>query len=95
MRIFPLLFAIAILVAIVGISANAQEAVVRCGQVSDVMTASFIVTSPGVDPLKVTIPYDKQVQLSNYTCVSVLPGRPAAQLVAVLAPGMPGYIAQP
>ncbi len=95
MRIFPLLFAIAILVAIVGISANAQETVVRCGQVSEVKTASFVITSPGVDPLKVAIPHDKQVQLSNYTCVSVLPGRPAAQLVAVLAPGMPGYVAQP
>ena len=95
MRIFPLLFAIAILAAIVGISANAQETVVRCGQVSDVKTASFVLTSPGVDPLKIAIPYDKQVQLSNYTCVSVLPGRPAAQLVAVLAPGMTGYIAEP
>jgi len=25
----------------------------------------------------------------------VLPGKPAAQLVTILAPGMPGYVAQP
>lgn len=95
MRLFPVLFAIALLAAIVGISANASETVVRCGQVSDVMPASFVITTPGVDPLKVVVPADKQVQLSSYTCVSVVPGRPAAQLAAVLAPGMTGYVAEP
>ena len=95
MRVFPLLFAIAILAEVVGISANASETVVRCGQVSDVKAASFVLTSPGVDPLKVAIPYDKQVQLSTYSCVSVLPGRPSAKLAGVVAPGMTGYVAQP
>ena len=95
MRFFPVLFAIAILAAIVGISANASETVVRCGQVSEVKPASFVLTAPGVDPLKVAIPYDKQVQLSTYACVSVLPGRPAAKLAGVVGPGMPGYVAQP
>jgi hypothetical protein len=95
MRLFPVLFVIAILIAIVGISANAEETVVRCGQVSDIKPASFVISAPGVDPLKVVVPADKQVQLSDYACVSVVPGRPAAQLAAVLAPGMPGYVAQP
>lgn len=95
MRIFPLLFAAAILVTIVGISANADDTVVRCGQVSDIKPASFVLISQGVDPLKIAIPHGKQVQLSNYVCVSVIPGRPAAQLASLLAPGMPGYVAQP
>ena len=94
MRFFPLLFAAAILLAIAGISASASDTVVRCGQVSDVKPASFVLTSPNVDPLKVAIPQSKQVQLSSYVCVSVVPGRPAAQLASLLAPGMPGYIAQ-
>jgi hypothetical protein len=94
MRLFPLLFAVAILVAIVGISANADDTVVRCGQVSDIKPASFVLNRPGSDPLKVAIPHDKQVQLSSYVCVSVIPGRPAAQLASLVAPGMPGYVAQ-
>ncbi len=94
MRFFPLLFAIALFAAIVGISANADDTVVRCGQVSDIKPASFVLNGPGVDPLKVAIPHGKQVQLSSYVCVSVVPGRPAAQLASLLAPGMPGYVAQ-
>jgi hypothetical protein len=95
MRFFPIVFAAAILLAIVGISASASETVVRCGQVSDIKPASFVINTRGVDPLKVVVPADRQVQLSSYVCVSVVPGRPAAQLAALLAPGMPGYVAQP
>lgn len=94
MRFFPMLFAAAILAAIVGMSANASDTVVRCGRVSDVTPASFVVASPGVDPLRVVIPNGKSIEFSDYTCVSVLPGRPAAQLAAVLTPGMPGYVAE-
>lgn len=94
MRFFPVLFAIAILAAIVGMSANASDTVVRCGQVSDVTPASFVISSPGVDPLPVVIRTGKSIELSGYTCVSVLPGKPAAQLAAVLTPGMPGYVAK-
>jgi hypothetical protein len=95
MRFFPVVFAVAILAAVVGISANAEDTVVRCGQVSDIKPASFVLNGSGVDPLKVAIPHDKQVQLSSYVCVSVVPGRPAAQLASLIAPGMPGYVAQP
>lgn len=95
MRFVPLLLAAAILVVVVGFSANADDTVVRCGQVSDIQPASFVLMRPGVDPLKVVIPQNKQVQLSSYVCVSVIPGRPAAQLARLLAPGMPGYVAQP
>lgn len=96
MRLFPVLFAIAILAAIVGMSANASETVVRCGQLSDVTPASFVLSAPDSDPLRVAIPEGKRMsESSGYTCVSVLPGKPAAQLVTVLAPGMPGYIDQP
>jgi len=96
MRFFPVLFAIAILAAIVGMSANASDTVVRCGQLSDVTPASFVLSSEGTDPLRVVIPAGKRMSKSaGYTCVSVLPGKPAAQLVTVLAPGMPGYVAQP
>jgi len=92
MRLFPVLFAAAILAAIVGMSANASDTVVRCGQVSDVTPASFVISSPSADPLRVVIPTGKSVELSNYTCVSVLPGRQAAQLAAIVTPGMPGYV---
>ena len=95
-RLFPLLFAIAILAAIIGMSANASDTVVRCGQVSDVTPASFVVSTPDSDPLRVAIPDGKRVsETSGYTCVSVMPGKPAAQFVTILAPGMPGYVAQP
>jgi len=96
MRFLPVLFAAAILAAIVGISANASDTVVRCGQLSDVTPASFVLLSERTDPLRVVIPDGKRMSESaGYTCVSVLPGKPAAQLVTVLAPGMPGYVAQP
>jgi hypothetical protein len=94
MRLFPVVFAIAILAAIVGTSANASDTVVRCGQLSDITTASFVLSSPDSDPLRVAIPDGKRVsEASGYTCVSVLPGRPAAQLVGLLMPDMPGYVA--
>ena len=96
MRLFPLLFAIAILAAIIGMSANASETVVRCGQVSDVTPASFVVSTPDNDPLRVVVPDGKRLsETSGYMCVSVLPGKPAAQLINILAPGMPGYVTQP
>ena len=96
MRFLPLFFATAILAAIVGISANASDTVVRCGQLSDVTPASFVLSARDSDPLRVTIPEGKRMSESTgYTCVSVLPGKPAAQLVGVLAPGTPGYVAQP
>ena len=96
MRFFPVLFAAAILAAIVGMSANASDTVVRCGQLSDVSSASFVLTVPNSDPLRVVIPEGKRMgEVTGYTCVSVLPGKPAAELVTVLAPGMPGYVAQP
>jgi len=96
MRFFPVLFAIAILAAIVGMSVNASETVVRCGQLSDVTPASFVLISEGTDPLRVVIPDSKRMsETTGYTCVSVLPGKPDAQLVTVLAPGMPGYVTQP
>ena len=96
MRFVPVVFAAAILAAIIGMSANASDTVVRCGQLSDVTSASFVVTAPDSDPLRVAIPDGKRAnETSGYTCVSVLPGKPAAQLVAILAPGMPGYVAQP
>ncbi len=95
MRLFPVLFAIAILAAIVGISANATDTVVRCGQVSERTPGSFVLSSPGVDPLRVAIPSGVVIAPPDYTCVSVLPGRPAAKLVGLLTPDMPGYIAQP
>lgn len=95
MRFFPVLFAIAILAAIVGMSANADDTVIRCGQLSDVTPDSFVLSAPESDPLRVVIPDGKRMsEASGYTCVSVLPGKPAAQLVTVLAPGMPGYVAQ-
>jgi len=95
-RLFPVLFAIAILAAIIGMSANASDTVVRCGQVSDVTPASFVISTPDNDPLRVVVPDGKRVgETSGYTCVSVLPGKPSAQLVTILVPGMPGYVAQP
>ena len=96
MRFIPVLFAAAILAAIVGVSANASDAVVRCGQLSNVTPVSFVISSPDSDPLRVAISAGKRMsETSGYTCVSVTPGRPAAQFVTVLAPGMPGYVAQP
>ena len=93
MRFFPVFFAVAILVAIVGLSASATDKVVRCGQVSERTPASFVLSSPGIDPLRVAIPSGKEIAASDYTCVSVLPGTPAAQLVAIVTPEMPGYVA--
>jgi hypothetical protein len=93
MRLFPLFFAVAILVAIVGLSASATDTVVRCGQVSERTPASFVLSSPGVDPLRVAIPTGKEIAGADYVCVSVLPGTPAAQLVAIVTPDMPGYVA--
>ncbi len=96
MRFVPVVFAAALLAVIVGMSANASDTVVRCGQLSDVTPASFVLLSPDSDPLRVVIPAGKRMsETSGYTCVSVLPGKPAAQLTTVLAPGMPGYVAQP
>jgi hypothetical protein len=95
MRLFPVFFAAAILLAIVGLSARASDTVIRCGQVSERTPASFVLSSPGVDPLPVAIPSGKVIAPADYACVSVLPGRPAAQLVSLLTPDMPGYVAQP
>ena len=53
-----------------------------------------MISSPGVDPLRVVIPTGMVGTPTDYTCVSVLPGRPAAQLVALLTPDMPGYVAE-
>ena len=92
-RVFPLFFAVAILVAIVGLSASATDTVVRCGQVSERTPGSFVLSSQGVDPLPVVIPSGVVIEPPDYTCVSVLPGRPAAKLVALLTPDMPGYVA--
>jgi hypothetical protein len=94
LRVFPVFFAVAILVAVVGLSVSATDTVVRCGQVSERTPASFVLSSPGVDPLRVVIPSGKVGAPSDYTCVSVLPGLPAAQLVALVTPDMPGYIAE-
>ncbi len=94
MRVFPVFFAAAILVAIVGISASATDTVVRCGQVSERTPASFVLSSSSVDPLRVVIPSGMVSAPPDYTCVSVLPGLPAAQLVALLTPDMPGYVAK-
>ena len=93
-RVFPLFFAVAILVAIVGLSASATDTVVRCGQVSERTPASFVLSSPGADPLAVVIPTGVVVAPPDYTCASVLPGRPAAKLVTLLTPDMPGYVAE-
>ena len=93
LRVFPLFFAVAILIAIVGLSASATDTVVRCGQVSERTPGSFVLSSPGVDPLTVVIPNGVVVAPPEYTCASVLPGRPAAKLVALLTPDMPGYVA--
>jgi hypothetical protein len=93
MRFFPVFFAAAILVAIVGLSASATDTVARCGQVSERTAASFVLSSPGVDPLRVAIPPGRDIASADYLCVSVLPGRPAAQLVGLLTPDMPGYVA--
>ena len=92
-RVFPLFFGVAILVAIVGLSASATDTVVRCGQVSERTPGSFVLSSQGVDPLPVVIPSGVVIAPPDYTCVSVLPGRPAAKLVALLTPDMPGYVA--
>ncbi len=94
MRLFPVFFAVAILLAIVGLSASATDTVVRCGQVSERTPASFVLSAAGVDPLRVVVPSGKELALPDYTCVSVLPGRPA-QLVGLLTLDMPGYIAHP
>jgi hypothetical protein len=94
MRVFPVFFAAAILVAIVGLSAGAADTVVRCGHVSERTPASFVLSSPGADPLRVAIPSGMVSAPPDYTCVSVLPGLPAAQLVALLTPDMPGYVAK-
>jgi hypothetical protein len=53
-----------------------------------------VLTSPGVDPLHVVIPSGKVSAPADYACVSVLPGTPAAQLVGLLTPDMPGYVAE-
>jgi hypothetical protein len=95
MRVFPLFFAVAILIAIVGLSAGAADTVVRCGQVSERTPGSFVLSSTGVDPLRVAIPAGVVIAPPDYTCVSVLPGRPAAKLVALLTPDMPGYVTSP
>lgn len=94
MRVFPVFFAAAILLAIVGMSARASDTVVRCGHVSERTPASFVVSSSGVDPLRVVIPSGMVGAPADYTCVSVLPGPPAAQLVGLLTPDMPGYVAE-
>jgi hypothetical protein len=94
MRVFPAFFAVAILIAVVGLSAGATDTVVRCGHVSERTPASFVLTSSGTDPLRVVIPTGMVSAPPDYTCVSVLPGLPAAQLVALLTPDMPGYIAE-
>jgi hypothetical protein len=93
-RVFPVFFAVAILVAIVGLSAGATDTVVRCGHVSERTPASFVLTASGVDPLRVAIPSGMVGSPPDYTCVSVLPGLPAAQLVGLLTPDMPGYVAE-
>jgi hypothetical protein len=94
MRFVPAIFIVGVFAAIVGMSANASETVVRCGQLSDVTSGSFVLTSPDADPLRVVIPDGKRMsEPGGYACVSVVPGRPAAHLVGVLAPGMPGYVA--
>jgi hypothetical protein len=93
MRVFPFFFAVAILVAIVGLSASATDKVVRCGQVSERTSASFVLSAPDVDPLRVAIPAGRDVAPADYACVSVLPGTPVAQLVAIVTPDMPGYVA--
>lgn len=93
-RVFPLFFAVAILVAIVGLSASATDTVVRCGQVSERTPGSFVLSSPGVDPLRIVIPSGVVIAPPDYACASVLPGRPAAKLVALLTPDMPGYVAE-
>jgi hypothetical protein len=93
MRFVPGLLAAAILAAIVGLSANATDTVVRCGRVSEVMPASFVLTTPGNDPIKVVVPSDRQLNvLDDYICVSLLPGKPAAQFAGLIAPGMTGYV---
>ena len=56
MRFVPVIFIVGVFAAIVGMSANASEAVVRCGQLSDVTSGSFVLTSPDADPLRVVIP---------------------------------------
>jgi hypothetical protein len=94
MRVFPVFFAAAILVAVVGLSAGATDTVVRCGHVSERTPASFVLSSPSVDPLRVMIPSGMVTAPTDYTCVSVLPGIPAAKLVGLLTPDMPGYIAK-
>ena len=94
MRVFPVFFAVAILVAVIGLSAGATDTVVRCGHVSERTPASFVLSSPGVDALRVVIPSGMVSAPPDYTCVSVLPGLPAAQLVALLTPDMPGYVAK-
>jgi hypothetical protein len=95
MRSVPAIFVVGVFAAIVGMSANASDTVVRCGQLSDVTSASFVLTAPNADPLRVVIPDGKRMsETSGYTCVSVLPGRPAAHLAGVLAPGVPGYVAE-
>lgn len=94
MRLFPVFFAVAILVVIVGLSASASDTVIRCGQVSERTPASFVLSSSGVDPLRVTIPSGMATAPADYACVSVLPGRPAAQLVGLLTPDMTGYVAE-
>lgn len=93
MRLFPVFFAVAILIAIVGLSASATDTVVRCGHVSERAPASFVLSSPGVDPLRVEIPSGMVTAPADYACVSVLPGLPAAKLVGLLTPDMPGYVA--
>ena len=94
MRFVPAIFIVGVFAAIVGMSANASETVVRCGQLSDVTSGSFVITSPDADPLRVVIPDGKRVsEPDGYTCVSVVPDRPTAHLAGVLAPGMPGYVA--
>jgi len=93
MRFVPVVFAAAILAAIIGMSANASDTVVRCGQLSDVTSASFVITAPDSDPLRVAIPTGRDIVPADYACVSVLPGTPAAQLVGLLTPDMPGYVA--
>jgi hypothetical protein len=95
MKLVPALFIVGVFATVIGMSANASDTVVRCGQVSDVTPASFVITSPGTDPLRVVVPDGKRMSKSSgYACVSVVPGRPGAHLADVLAPGTPGYVAE-
>ena len=78
--------------------AAAVSPVVRCGDVSDFVAptasadGSFVLRGDGTE-LRIAAPARLLTSVpSGYTCASIVPGTPNAQLTGILSPGTPGYV---